>query len=223
MIELVETRKGYVLDDYESLVMLTATVHDLREKAAAIVSGLRGRTLWMVNSTAVGGGVAEMLARMVPLLEELGLPTRWAVIGSDKPEFFLLTKRLHNLIHGTGDPNLTGADRELLESVNRRNADALKTHLKPGDIICVHDPQPAPLGAMLSRGSIVTRPRPGRRGPSSSRTRSRTTGRSSPRRSTSPTSWRTARRSSTRPSIPAVTRTETCRPTSSWASCATAA
>jgi trehalose synthase len=156
MIELVETRKGYALDDYESLVMLTATVHDLREKAAGIVSALRGRTLWMVNSTAVGGGVAEMLARMVPLLDELGLPTRWAVIGSDKPEFFLLTKRLHNLIHGTGDPNLTGADRELLESVNRRNADALKTHLKPGDIVCVHDPQPAPLGAMLSREVDIT-------------------------------------------------------------------
>ena len=100
----------------------------------------------MVNSTAQGGGVAEMLPKMVSLLEELGLPTRWAVIGTDRQEYFALTKRIHNLIHGHGEPRLDGEERELFEAVNRENAEELKKHLKPEDILVVHDPQPVALG-----------------------------------------------------------------------------
>ncbi len=103
----------------------------------------------MVNSTARGGGVAEMLPKMISLLGELGLPARWAVIGSDEPRFFALTKRIHNLIHGEGDPELTADDRALLEEVNRRNAAELRHQIRPGDILVVHDPQPLALGAML--------------------------------------------------------------------------
>jgi trehalose synthase len=103
----------------------------------------------MINSTAQGGGVAEMLPQMVTLLNELGLTTRWAVLGSDQPAFFALTKRVHNLIHGDGEPALSDDDRQLFEAVNRQNAEALKPHLGPDDIVVVHDPQPLAMGAML--------------------------------------------------------------------------
>ena len=95
MIELVPTDHGYTLDNYESIAHLASEVRELRAEAAMLIPRLAGRTLWMVNSTAQGGGVAEMLPQMVSLLEELGLPTRWAVIGTDKTEYFSLTKRIY--------------------------------------------------------------------------------------------------------------------------------
>jgi trehalose synthase len=156
MIEIIETRHGLTLGDYARFAVLTGPVASLRGDAARLGPRLAGRTVWMVNSTAQGGGVAEMLPAMVSLLEELGVATRWAVIGSDDPRFFALTKRLHNLIHGKGDPKLSGEDREIYEAVNRAAAAALKPHLKPGDILVVHDPQPMPLGAMLKRDVGVT-------------------------------------------------------------------
>jgi trehalose synthase len=149
MIELVSSEESFSLDHYESIAHLADPVRELRAEAAQLIPKLEGRTLWMVNSTAQGGGVAEMLPKMIAILEELGLPTRWAVIGTDKQEYFSLTKRLHNLIHGQGDPHLDNSDRELFEAVNRENADDLRKHLKPEDILVVHDPQPAALGAML--------------------------------------------------------------------------
>ena len=69
--------------------------------------------VWMVNSTAKGGGVAEMLPKLVSMLNEVGLPTEWVVMGTEQTEFFDLTKRLHNLIHGTGDPGITDEDQQI--------------------------------------------------------------------------------------------------------------
>jgi trehalose synthase len=149
MITLIEPDESFSLDHFASIAHLADSVRELRAEASMLIPKLKGRTLWMINSTAQGGGVAEMLPMMVSLLEELGLPTRWVVIGTDKQEYFALTKRLHNLIHGHGEPQLDGADRELYEAVNRENAEDLKKHLKPEDILVVHDPQPAALGAML--------------------------------------------------------------------------
>lgn len=110
------------LEDYAVLAHLANAVQDVRQSAAVVVPRLKWRTLWMLNSTATGGGVAEMLPKLVALLNELGVSTRWAVIRSDRPEFFGLTKRLHNLIHGHGEPRLTDDDRALYESVNRESA-----------------------------------------------------------------------------------------------------
>ena len=107
MIETVEIDEPLSLADHAEIVHLSEAVRFLREQAAALVPRLRGRRVWMVNSTALGGGVAEMLPKVVALLRELGVPTEWAVMGSREPEFFVLTKRLHNLIHGEGDPLLT--------------------------------------------------------------------------------------------------------------------
>ncbi len=149
MIDFVKTDERIRLEDYEKITFLSNAVDTLKEKAGALVPPLRGRTIWMVNSTAQGGGVAEMLPKIISLCCDLGLDVRWAVIGSDRKEFFSLTKNIHNLIHDAGKMNLGTAEREIYEAVNRENADDLKPHLKPGDILIVHDPQPMALGHML--------------------------------------------------------------------------
>ena len=104
------------LDDYQAHIHLSEGVRSLRTEARSLAPQLEGRTVWMVNSTARGGGVAEMMPRMITIFRELGVDVRWAVIGSDNPGFFRLTKRLHNLIHGSGDPALTAADRDRVRS-----------------------------------------------------------------------------------------------------------
>jgi trehalose synthase len=151
LIETVPVNETQTLDDYEAIIHLSQAVRDLRAEARSLVPQLEGRTVWMVNSTARGGGVAEMLPRMVTILRELGVATEWLVIGSDKPEFFTLTKRLHNLIHGSGDPEFTADDHAVYDAVSRENADALKAHVKPGDLLVVHDPQPLGSGALVRR------------------------------------------------------------------------
>ena len=137
------------LDDYAAFAHLAAAVQHLREEAASLAARLQGRTVWMVNSTAKGGGVAELLPGMIQLLRDLGIRAEWAVIESDRAEFFDLTKLIHNLVHGAGTARPGAAERELFEAVNRDNAAALAAHLHPGDIVVVHDPQPLPLGPLL--------------------------------------------------------------------------
>jgi trehalose synthase len=149
MIERIAVEDHFSLTHYEDIAHLAGAVRELRSEAAMLVPRLRGKTLWMVNSTAQGGGVAEMLPKMVTLMEELGVPTRWAVIGTDRAPFFALTKRLHNLIHGEGNPELHDDDRRIYEEVNRENAEDLKRHLEPGDILVIHDPQPMAMGGMI--------------------------------------------------------------------------
>ncbi len=149
MIETVEIQHGHRLSDYGAISELSELVRNLRVEASMLVPTLRDRTVWMVNSTAKGGGVAEMLPHMVAILEELGVSTRWVVMNTDRPEFFKLTKHLHNLIHGEGSPELSSSDRELYEAVNRENAEELAQMVQPGDILAIHDPQPMAMGPMI--------------------------------------------------------------------------
>lgn len=140
------------LDEYEEHLDLAPLVRRLRRVAGAIVPAFAGRTIWMVNSTARGGGVAEMLPAEVALLRDLGLAVEWVVIEADDPAFFSLTKRLHNLVHGEGEPGQPGDDeRATFEAVNRRNAEWLRGRIRPGDVLVVHDPQPLPLAGILAR------------------------------------------------------------------------
>src|SRR5262249_32932161 len=83
------------LDDYKTIIG-QAQVDALRYLA----QGLKSKTMKMVNSTAMGGGVAEMLNRLVPLLTELEVPTHWDVITGGN-DFFEVTKAFHNALHGT--------------------------------------------------------------------------------------------------------------------------
>ena len=151
MLANVPAETTWSLNDYSSIPSYANAVRELRTEASILTPTLRDHTVWMVNSTARGGGVAEMLPRMIAVLEELGIRTRWVVMGSDEPDFFALTKRLHNLIHGEGGGEITNGERELYEAVNRRNADELAAQLDPEDILVIHDPQPLAIGAMLKQ------------------------------------------------------------------------
>lgn len=143
------------LEEYEAVAHLAPAVRQLRDEARRIVPKLEGRTLWMVNSTERGGGVAEMLPTLVTLLRDLGLPTEWVVLESDEPAFFALTKRIHNLIHGAGEPGFSEEDRELFEKVNGENAREMAEWLSPGDLVLIHDPQPLAMAPCLQEAVDV--------------------------------------------------------------------
>ncbi len=149
MIEIVQIEDASSLEDYSAWVALTPALDDLKRQAAQLLPRLRGRKVWMVNSTATGGGVAEMLPTMITLLRDLGLDIDWVVMGTEEMAFFDLTKRIHNLIHGHGKPSFRAEDRALYEAVSRENAEAMKQLVGPNDILVIHDPQPLGMGAML--------------------------------------------------------------------------
>src|SRR3954451_2138793 len=114
-----------------------------------------GRTVWNVSSTAVGGGVAEMLHALVGYVEDLGIPIRWLVIHGDA-DFFAITKRLHNRIHGSGDrASLGEAEADHYRSILDANAVELLQRIRPGDIVLLHDPQTAGLAAPLREACSV--------------------------------------------------------------------
>ena len=149
MVHVVEPRYPVSLADYESVAYLSATVRSLRQEAQARVPALRGHRVIMVNSTSHGGGVAEMLPPLLALMRELGIDAQWLVMETHDPEFFRLTKHIHNLIHGAGDPDLGRADRDLYEQVSDENAQLIETFLSHGDVLVIHDPQPMGAGAKL--------------------------------------------------------------------------
>src|SRR5215213_10632056 len=95
----------------------------VREGARKAREVLEGRTIWHVNSTARGGGVAEMLIALLPYVHGAGLDARWAVIEGDPP-FFKITKRIHNLLHGSkGDGGPLGdEEREAYEAALEPNS-----------------------------------------------------------------------------------------------------
>jgi trehalose synthase len=107
---------------------------------------LEGRQVWNVNSTSSGGGVAEMLWSWVGLARGLGVDMRWLTIAGNA-EFFALTKRLHNYLHGElGDgAGLGEAERSCFDRVSRENAAAVVARLGPSDVVFLHDPQTAGL------------------------------------------------------------------------------
>ncbi len=107
-------------------------------------SMLAERALWNVNSTAAGGGVAEMLWSWVGFARGLGIDMRWLTI-SGTAEFFALTKRLHNLLHGeVGDGGELGeSEREVYEQVTGANAETVLEAIGPRDVVFLHDPQTA--------------------------------------------------------------------------------
>lgn len=124
------------LDDYAAIVG-RERIRVMRRLAAR----LEGLRLVFVNSTRVGGGVAEILQRHVPLLRELGIVVRWEVVTGG-PEYFAATKRIHNALQG-GTVDLTPEQRAIYTETIRGNAERLA--LNDADVVVIHDPQPAPL------------------------------------------------------------------------------
>ena len=125
------------LDDYESIIG-SPELDELR----FLANRLSGKTVKMVNSTAVGGGVAEILNRLIPLMSELGLGVRWEVItGGD--DFFEVTKGFHNALHGEAY-SLTRQAMDIFLRTNEENRQRMKFD---EDFVVIHDPQPAGLVA----------------------------------------------------------------------------
>ena len=126
-----------------------------RDRAAALREHLDGRVVWNINSTATGGGVAEMLPSLIGYTRDLGVQTSWLVIEGVAP-FFTLTKRLHHALHGaTGDGSPLGeAERAVYEQVAEENAAGVLEAVGPRDIVILHDPQTAGLAPHLARAGI---------------------------------------------------------------------
>jgi trehalose synthase len=119
---------------------------ELQEAAGHAREVLGDRAVLHVNSTGRGGGVAEMLAALLPYAHGAGVDARWLVIKGDDA-FFEITKRIHNLLHGDeGDGGPLGdEEREAYERALAPNAEELREIVKPGDIVVLHDPQTAGL------------------------------------------------------------------------------
>jgi trehalose synthase len=116
-----------------------------------------GRVVWNVNSTAAGGGVAEMLTALIGYVEDFDIDIRWLVIDGD-PEFFTITKRVHNRIHGeVGDGGPLGAaEAAHYTAVLAANAEELLGRIRPGDLVLLHDPQTTGLaGPLMAAGARV--------------------------------------------------------------------
>ena len=123
----------------------------LVEAADRVRHLLAGRSIWNVNSTATGGGVAEMLQVLVGYVKDFDIPAGWLVITGDA-EFFAITKRLHNQIHGeiAGGP-LGAAEAHHYTQMLTANATELLGRIRPGDVVLLHDPQTAGLAGPLAR------------------------------------------------------------------------
>jgi trehalose synthase len=110
------------------------------EELRALAKPLRGRSMEMINSTAVGGGVAEILNRLVPLAEELDLNLKWDVMSGGE-DFFEVTKGFHNALHGA-PYRARPKDFEIFLAYNERNRATLPLD---AEFVVIHDPQPAAL------------------------------------------------------------------------------
>jgi len=124
-----------LLDTYRE-VAPKGTIDFLQRLAETV----RGRKILHINSTRVGGGVAEILRGLVPLLQDVGLEARWEVITGTE-DFFTATKSFHNALQGQGQ-NLSAELLQTYLDVNRKNAQELSLE---GDYVIIHDPQPAAL------------------------------------------------------------------------------
>jgi len=131
------------LEDYAALLG-GGEIEELR----ALAQPLRGRSMEMINSTAVGGGVAEILNRLIPLAEELGLNIKWNVMSGGE-DFFHVTKAFHNALHGA-PYHASAKDFEVFLAYNERN----RTNLPlDAEFVVIHDPQPAALIETRRAGS----------------------------------------------------------------------
>ena len=127
----------------------------LIETAARARSSFGDRIVWHVSSTASGGGVAEMLQTLLAYGNGAGIDNRWLVLDAD-PDFFAITKRIHNMLHGDpGDGGPLGdAEDGHYRSVLAKNLASLLLRVSEGDIVMLHDPQTAGLVAGLRQVAV---------------------------------------------------------------------
>jgi trehalose synthase len=128
-------QKRIPLDQY-AVLLGAGEIDELR----ALAKPLHGRGITMINSTAVGGGVAEILTRLIPLAEEFDVNIQWNVMTGDD-DFFQVTKSFHNALHGA-PYHATPRDFEIFLACNERNRARLPLD---SEFMVIHDPQPAAL------------------------------------------------------------------------------
>ncbi len=135
----------------------TERYSDLRLAAERTSRRLDGQTVWNFSSTAAGGGVAEMLRVLVGYIRGTGVDIRWLVMAGDA-EFFSITKRIHNRLHGvSGDGgNLGPEEADHIQRVTDSNLEGVLDRIQEGDIVLLHDPQTlAMASAMAAAGARV--------------------------------------------------------------------
>ncbi len=148
-MQRIQIKSGAKIEDYIAYSNLKNLVDEFLEEVAPHAEALQDCTIWMINSTATGGGVAEMLPSQMRIIRRLGVNIEWLVIEADDHHFFDLTKRIHNAIHGAGNGQFTEEDRTIFEHVNSLNLKSALEHIKDGDLVVIHDPQPMPLAKMI--------------------------------------------------------------------------
>jgi trehalose synthase len=141
----LERFRGLLGDRFAELEEATRTAREL----------FAGRVIWHVNSTARGGGVAELLQSLLAYARGAGVDVRWVTISGNAP-FFAVTKRIHNNLHGSpGDGGGLGeAERATYEAALAASAAALAERLRPDDIVYLHDPQPAGLTRLAREAGV---------------------------------------------------------------------
>jgi trehalose synthase len=139
----VQTANRTPLSEYEKVIGASEA-----EELRTLAKPLAGRAVEMVNSTAVGGGVAEMLNRIVPLSQELGVDIRWEVMTGGE-DFFEVTKSFHNALHG--EPYLTTpAHFDIYRAYTEQNLSRVRLD---AEFVVIHDPQPAGFIQARKKGS----------------------------------------------------------------------
>ena len=133
------------LADYQSIIL-----KELLAEIQRLAEPLKGKRVLHVNATSFGGGVAEILYTLVPLMNDAGLEAEWQVLTADS-EFFNVTKSFHNGLQGA-HVELTDEVRSVYEEVNRRNAEQLS---RSYDFVVIHDPQPAALRSFAGGDGAV--------------------------------------------------------------------
>jgi trehalose synthase len=144
----LETRRFEDLEGYLFEPMIERV--SLAQQDARMLLG--GRTVWMVNSTALGGGVSQLLRTLLPYWRGAGIDVRWMVLRGSA-EFFRVTKRFHNHLQGqAGDGDVLGLDElTTLDRAAHHHARALAPLLAPGDVVVLNDPQTAAMSVPLAR------------------------------------------------------------------------
>ena len=136
-------------------LLVPARAEQLMRTAELARVGLLGRRVVNVNSTATGGGVAELLQTLLAYARGAGVDARWVVVDGDAP-FFEITKRIHNHLYGTaGDGGPLGArERDCYEETISRNVARVRAVARPGDLVLLHDPQTLGLAPQLANAGV---------------------------------------------------------------------
>jgi trehalose synthase len=131
--------KKHNIDQYRTLLG-----PDKLDRLWQMSAGLKNAKIIHVNSTKEGGGVAEILSKIVPLMQSLGLDAQWHTIQGET-DFFQCTKMFHNLLQGENSSHPPPSCFQVYEQTNKRNAADLKHVLQEADFVIIHDPQPLAL------------------------------------------------------------------------------